>query len=112
MPQTTKRPARASKTAPALTRSAAGASRLSREERVASGKAVRAKVPLEAHAEFGPAPSRDPVALLLSQAKTRVPELVPIRHGRMLVSPFTFYRGAALVMAADLHTTPTSGLRT
>jgi uncharacterized protein (DUF2252 family) len=52
------------------------------------------------------------VALLLSQAKTRVPELVPIRHGRMLVSPFTFYRGAALVMAADLHTTPTSGLRT
>ena len=112
MPQTTKRPARASKTAPALTRSAAGASRLSREERVASGKAVRAKVPLEAHAEFGPAPSRDPVALLLSQAKTRVPELVPIRHGRMLVSPFTFYRGAALVMAADLHTTPTSGLQT
>jgi uncharacterized protein (DUF2252 family) len=52
------------------------------------------------------------VALLLSQAKTRVPELVPIRHGRMLVSPFTFYRGAALVMAADLHTTPTPGLRT
>ena len=112
MPQTTKRPARASKTAPALTRSAAGASRLSREQRVASGKAARAKAPLEAHGEFRPAPSRDPVALLLSQAKTRVPELVPIRHGRMLVSPFTFYRGAALVMAADLHTTPTSGLRT
>ena len=112
MPQTTKRPARAAKTAPALTRSAAGASRLSREQRVASGKAARAKAPLEAHAEFRPAPSRDPVALLLSQAKTRVPELVPIRHGRMLVSPFTFYRGAALVMAADLHTTPTSGLRT
>jgi uncharacterized protein (DUF2252 family) len=51
------------------------------------------------------------VTLLLGQAKTRVPELVPIRHGRMLVSPFTFYRGAALVMAADLHTTPISGLR-
>ena len=112
MPETTKRPARAAKTAPALTRSAAGASRLSREQRVASGKAARAKAPLEAHAEFRPAPSRDPVALLLSQAKTRVPELVPIRHGRMLVSPFTFYRGAALLMAADLHTTPTSGLRT
>jgi len=67
---------------------------------------------LEAHAEFRPAGSRDPVALLLSQAETRVPELVPIRHGRMLVSPFTFYRGAALVMAADLHTTPTPDLRT
>ena len=111
MPQTTKRPARAAKTARALTRSAAEASRLSPEQRAASGKAARAKAPLEAHAEFRPAPSRDPVALLLSQAKTRVPELVPIRHGRMLVSPFTFYRGAALVMAADLHSTPTSGLR-
>ena len=85
---------------------------MSREQRVASGKAIRAKTPLEAHADFRPAPSRDPVALLLSQAKTRVPELVPIRYGRMLVSPFTFYRGAALVMAADLHTTPTSDLRT
>jgi uncharacterized protein (DUF2252 family) len=111
VPQTTKRPARAAKTARALTRSAAEASRLSPEQRAASGKAARAKAPLEAHAEFRPAPSRDPVALLLSQAKTRVPELVPIRHGRMLVSPFTFYRGAALVMAADLHSTPTSGLR-
>ena len=58
-----------------------------------------------------PDESRDPVGLLLEQAKTRVPELVPIRHGRMLVSPFTFYRGAALPMAADLATTPTSGLR-
>ena len=51
------------------------------------------------------------MGLLLGQAKTRVPELVPIRHGRMLVSPFTFYRGAALPMAADLATTPVSGLR-
>ena len=55
--------------------------------------------------------SRDPVGLLLGQAKSRVPELVPVRHGRMLVSPFTFYRGAALPMAADLATTPASGLR-
>ena len=86
--------------------------RLSPEERAAAGKAARAQVPLQAHAEFQPKKSRDPVALLLSQAKTRVPDLVPIRHGRMLVSPFTFYRGAALVMAADLHKTPTSGLRT
>jgi uncharacterized protein (DUF2252 family) len=86
--------------------------RLTAEQRVASGKQARAAVPLEAHAEFRPRKSRDPVALLLEQAKTRVPDLVPIRHGRMLASPFTFYRGAALVMAADLHTTPTSGLRT
>jgi uncharacterized protein (DUF2252 family) len=69
-------------------------------------------VSLEAHAEFEPQKSRDPVGLLLGQAKTRVPDLVPIRHGRMLVSPFTFYRGAALVMAADLQSTPTSDLRT
>ena len=51
------------------------------------------------------------MGLLLGQADTRVPELVPIRHGRMLVSPFTYYRGAALPMAADLAATPTSGLR-
>jgi uncharacterized protein (DUF2252 family) len=89
-----------------------GVESLTPEKRAALGKAARAKVPLEAHAEFRRASSRDPVALLLGQAKTRVPELVPIRHGRMLVSPFTFYRGAALVMAADLHTTPTSGLPT
>jgi uncharacterized protein (DUF2252 family) len=85
---------------------------LSPEERAAVGKAARAQAPLQAHAEFQPKESRDPVALLLSQAKTRVPDLVPIRHGRMLVSPFTFYRGAALVMAADLQETSSSGLQT
>src|SRR3954447_8853193 len=85
--------------------------RLTRAERVARGKDARASAPLESHAEFTPDDSRDPVGLLLEQAKTRVPELVPIRHGRMLVSPFAFYRGAALVMAADLAGTPTSGLR-
>ena len=89
-----------------------GTDRLSPEQRAAAGKAARAVAPLESHAEFEPAASRDPVALLLFQDETRVPELVPIRHGRMLVSPFTFYRGAALVMAADLDITPTSGLRT
>jgi uncharacterized protein (DUF2252 family) len=52
----------------------------------------------------------DPVAVLVAQAETRVPELVPIRYGRMLVSPFTFYRGAAKIMAADLGSTPSSGL--
>jgi uncharacterized protein (DUF2252 family) len=64
------------------------------------GARLHAPRPLEAHADFRPREARDPVALLLRQARTRVPDLVPIRHGRMLVSPFTFYRGAALVMAA------------
>ena len=67
--------------------------------------------PLESHSEFSPRAGRDPVGLLLGQAASRVPELVPVRHGRMLVSPFTFYRGAALPMAADLAGTPASGLR-
>jgi uncharacterized protein (DUF2252 family) len=81
-------------------------------ERMARGKAARAEVPRSAHGVFEMSASRpDPVALLEEQAVTRVPELVPIRYGRMLVSPFTFYRGAALVMAADLATTPSSGLR-
>ena len=73
----------------------------------AKGKAARAKCPRDGHASFGAGPDRpDPVSLLEDQAKTRVPELVPIRYGRMLVSPFTFFRGAALVMASDLSTTP------
>src|SRR6516165_11072535 len=87
------------------------AERLTRADRVARGKDARALAPLESHAEFAPDGARDPVGLLLEQAKSRVPELVPVRHGRMLVSPFTFYRGAALPMAADLATTPASGLR-
>ncbi len=82
-------------------------------ERVARGKAARAEVPRSSHAEFAPSPIRpDPVALLQGQAATRVADLVPIRYGRMLVSPFTFYRGAALIMAADLAATPRSGLTT
>src|SRR5437660_5742226 len=83
----------------------------SRADRVARGKDARAAAPLESHAEFSPRAGRDPVGLLLGQAESRVPELVPVRHGRMLVSPFTFYRGAALPMAADLAGTPASGLR-
>jgi uncharacterized protein (DUF2252 family) len=80
-------------------------------ERVARGKAARAEVPRSSHATFEPLPTRaDPIELLERQAKTRVPELVPIRYGRMLVSPFTFYRGAALIMANDLAATPRSGL--
>jgi uncharacterized protein (DUF2252 family) len=84
---------------------------LSRAERVAVGKEARAAAPLASHAEFSPGRGRDPVGLLLGQAASRVQELVPVRHGRMLVSPFTFYRGAALPMAADLAGTPASGLR-
>jgi len=84
---------------------------LTTAERAARGKAARAAVPRTSHAVFEPAPDRpDPVALLEEQAATRVPELVPIRWGRMLVSPFTYYRGAALPMASDLVTTPVSGL--
>jgi uncharacterized protein (DUF2252 family) len=80
-------------------------------ERVERGKAARSETPRSAHAEFAPAPGRaDPVDLLERQAATRIPELVPIRYGRMLVSPFTFYRGAAKVMANDLATTPRSGI--
>ena len=84
---------------------------LSRADRVARGKAARAEAPVDSHAEFRPGRERDPVGLLLGQAESRVPELVPVRHGRMLVSPFTFYRGAALPMAADLAGMPASGLR-
>jgi len=80
-------------------------------ERVARGKAARAEVPRSSHAQFDPGPRRvDPVELLERQAQTRVPELVPIRYGRMLVSPFAFYRGAAMIMASDLVRTPRSGL--
>ena len=80
-------------------------------ERAAKGKQARAAVPRSSHGKFEPAASRpDPVALLEEQAQTRVPELVPIRYGRMLVSPFTFYRGAAKIMACDLAHTPRSGL--
>jgi uncharacterized protein (DUF2252 family) len=84
---------------------------LSRADRVARGKDARGVAPLESHSEFRPGGSRDPVGLLAGQAASRVAELVPVRHGRMLVSPFTFYRGAALPMAADLASTPASGLR-
>ena len=84
---------------------------LSPEERVARGRAARNEAPRASHGDWEPAAGRpDPIALLEEQAKTRVPELVPIRYGRMLVSPFTFYRGAALIMAADLAATPRSGL--
>jgi uncharacterized protein (DUF2252 family) len=81
------------------------------DERIARGKAARAEIPRSRHAEYeAPHDRADPVTLLEDQARTRVPELVPIRYGRMLVSPFTFYRGAAKIMAHDLAGTPRSGL--
>jgi len=91
---------------------AAAVPHLTVAERVARGKAARAEVPRSRHAIFEPQSRRpDPIKLLERQAKTRVPELVPIRYGRMLVSPFTFYRGGALIMASDLAATPRSGLQ-
>jgi uncharacterized protein (DUF2252 family) len=81
------------------------------DERVARGRTARKEVPRSSHGRWEPAADRpDPVALLEDQAASRVPELVPIRHGRMLVSPFAFYRGAALIMAADLAVTPVTGV--
>jgi uncharacterized protein (DUF2252 family) len=84
---------------------------LTLEERAALGKRARTETPRSSHGAWAPTPDRcDPVELLSQQADTRVAELVPIRHGRMLVSPFTYYRGAALPMTCDLAGTPRSGL--
>ena len=80
-------------------------------ERAALGRGARTQVPRSAHGEWAPAADRpDPVSLLEEQAASRVPELVPLRYTRMLVSPFTFYRGAAYLMASDLAGAPRSGL--
>ena len=85
--------------------------RVTRGQRAARGRAIRAEVPRSGHAGFTAGRQRpDPLALLESQGESRVPELLPIRYGRMAVSPFTFFRGAALVMASDLAGTPHSGL--
>jgi len=82
-------------------------------ERTARGKATRAEVSRASHGDWEPAAHRpDPVDLLEEQAQSRVPELVPIRYGRMLVSPFTFYRGAAYLMASDLAAGPRTSLHT
>ena len=85
--------------------------RVTREQRLAKGRGARSETPRSSHAEFAPGPHRpDPVGQLESQGATRVPELLPIRYGRMAISPFTFFRGAALVMASDLASTPSSGI--
>jgi uncharacterized protein (DUF2252 family) len=81
------------------------------DERRARGGAAGTRTPLSSHARWRPAADRpDPVGLLEEQNLTREPDLVPVRHGRMMVSPFTFYRGAATIMAADLEGTPVAGL--
>jgi uncharacterized protein (DUF2252 family) len=81
-----------------------------RAGRVAAGKALRKDVPRAAHGDWTPPAGRDPIAILEEQGRSRVPDLVPIRHGRMAESAFGFYRGAAAVMAADLADAPVSGL--
>jgi uncharacterized protein (DUF2252 family) len=83
------------------------------EEREANGRHAADEVPPSSHKGWEPAADRpDPVALLEEQDRTREPDLVPVRHGRMMVSPFTFYRGAAKIMATDLKDTPDAGLTT
>jgi uncharacterized protein (DUF2252 family) len=83
-----------------------------RAELGAMGKALRDKCPRTAHAYWQPPANRpDPLELLVESSKGRIPQLIPIRYGRMMQSPFTFYRGAALNMAADLAVTPRTGLR-
>ncbi|MET9922448.1 DUF2252 domain-containing protein [Streptomyces sp. NPDC006435] len=82
------------------------------EQRAARGRAARRDTPRSSHAEFVPPADRpDPLGILETQSAARVPELVPIRYGRMIESPFRFYRGAAAIMASDLATTPSSGIR-
>jgi uncharacterized protein (DUF2252 family) len=84
---------------------------LSPEERAARGRAARRQVPRSSHAGWAPAPDRrSPVDILEDESADRLPDLVPVRYGRMLESPFAFYRGAAAIMAADLAPTPVSGL--
>ncbi len=85
---------------------------MTRAERAAAGKAMRATAPRSSHAGWSPAPDRDdPLALLESQNRSRVRELVPIRFGRMLTSPFAFLRGSAMVMARDLARLPATGIQ-
>ncbi|MFM0008562.1 DUF2252 family protein, partial [Paraburkholderia dipogonis] len=84
----------------------------SRAERLAAGQALRDRVPRGSHADWTPsAQRRDPIEILEESNQDRLPELVPIRYGRMLRSPFTFLRGSAALMAHDLATTPSTGLR-
>jgi uncharacterized protein (DUF2252 family) len=112
--QSSLRPTPSSDGSPPIGREFASAwrrQRLTVEDRTARGRAARLESPRSLHAQWEPASDRpDPVSLLEVQALTRVPELVPIRYGRMLASPFSFFRGAALIMVADLAGSPRSGV--
>ena len=97
---------------PATKTSPAFGSHPSRSERYAMGKSLREKCPRSSHAVWQPAADRpDPVSLVLQADEGRLSELLPLRHGRMVLSPFTFYRGSALAMAVDLATTLATGVR-
>src|SRR5262245_50892904 len=86
--------------------------RFTRQERMAAGKALREKVSRKSHDGWSKHPKRiDPIELLIESSKGRLPQLIPIRYGRMMQTPFTFYRGAAAIMAADLAHTAASGIR-
>jgi uncharacterized protein (DUF2252 family) len=111
MTSTSEAVAKADSVRETATRAARAVLHFTRDERIARGKAARAEVPRTGQAQMDFPKSRDPIALLEEQGVSRVPELVPIRYGRMLASPFAFYRGGALIMAADLARTPNSGLR-
>ncbi len=83
----------------------------SRSERKSMGRSLRKQAPRSSHGDWAPAPDRpDPIALLQAQDEGRLEHLLPIKYGRMLESPFAFLRGSAVVMAADLATTPTTGI--
>src|SRR5437764_14303129 len=85
---------------------------LTRKERRAAGKVLRNKCSRRSHAMWrAPRNRRDPIEFLIQASKDRIPNLVPIRYGRMMQSPFACYRGAPAIMAADLALTPTSGIR-
>ena len=83
---------------------------ISVENRIETGKQLREKVPRTSHAEFSQTQRADPIELLIESNQDRLPELLPIRYGRMLQSPFAFLRGSAIVMASDLSRTPASGI--
>src|SRR5207247_1090180 len=84
----------------------------SRAEHYAAGKALRSKVPRSSHASWAPDPERpDPISILEESNSTRIPQLVPIRYGRMALSPFAFFRGSADIMTSDLAKAPVSGIQ-
>jgi Uncharacterized protein conserved in bacteria (DUF2252) len=93
-------------------KAAAFAAHLSHDELHAEGKALRDKCPRASHAEWKPPRNRpDPVRVVLKTDEGRLSHLLPLRHGRMALSPFTFYRGSAFAMALDLAGTPSTGIR-